>query len=464
MVVIGGGLAGLTAALELAEGGWPVTLLEARQKLGGRASSFEDDSSTDAVDLCQHVAMGACTHTIELCDRIGASDFFRREKVIHFVDETGTRTDFAGSTWLPAPLHLGMAFQGLKFLSVSERRAAALGVWKLLRLSSAECNTGQLANMTMQGWLARIGQPPRVMDRFWSLVLVSALGETLDRAALSMGRKVFVEGFAGHPQAYHVLVPTRSFDSLYEDHFVPALQKRGVEIVRKSAVQKLIVQKNRIVGVETGSGFQPARAVVVAIPWRKAAELLRPMEATRPIAERLDALEPSAISSIHLWFDQRPFDLDQMALVGKLSQWFFLRPMTRDDGSTWYHVQSIVSASRKLLGRDRDGLIAEVEREVRQLSPRGDSLKLLASRVVHQPEAVYSPTPAAMAIIPHQATPVRGLVLAGDWTATGWPATMEGAIRSGKLAASVIQRAYRRPLPKPIPELSPSWLMRWLTR
>jgi uncharacterized protein with NAD-binding domain and iron-sulfur cluster len=138
--------------------------------------------------------------------------------------------------------------------------------------------------------------------------------------------------------------------------------------------------------------------------------------------------------------------------------------MTRDDGSTWYHVQAIVSASRKLLGRDRDELIAEVEREVRQLSPRGKSLNLLASRVVHQPEAVYSPTPAAMANIPDQATPVRGLVLAGDWTATGWPATMEGAIRSGKLAASVIQRAYRRPSPKPIPELSPSWLMRWLTR
>jgi squalene-associated FAD-dependent desaturase len=464
VVVVGGGLAGLTAALELAEGGWPVTLLEARQKLGGRASSFEDDSSTDAVDLCQHVAMGACTHTIELFERIGANDFFRREKVIHFVDETGTRTDFAGSTWLPAPLHLGRAFQGLKFLSASERRAVALGVWKLLRLSAAECKTGARASMTMQGWLERIGQSPRVRDRFWSLVLVSALGETLDRAALSMGRKVFVEGFAAHPRAYHVLIPTHSFDSLYEGHFVPALQNRGVEIVRKCSAQKLVVERNRVVGMETAGGFQPARVVVVAVPWRKAAELLRPVEAARSIAERLDLLESSAISSIHLWFDQRPFDLDQMALVGRLSQWFFVRPMTREDGSTWYHVQSVISASRKLLGRDRDDLIAEVEREVRQLSPRGDSLKLLATRVVHQPDAVYGPTPAAMANIPDQSTPVRGLVLAGDWTATGWPATMEGAIRSGKLAAGVIQRAYRRPLLRAIPELSPSWLMRLLTR
>lgn len=466
VVVVGGGLAGLTAALDLAEAGWPVTVFESRGKLGGRASSFDDEASVDAIDLCQHVAMGACTHTIELCRRLGADDFFRREKVIHFLDESGTRSDFSGNRWLPAPLHLATAFARLKFLTASEQRAAAAGVWALLRLPVREQLQPPISDMSMAQWLTSIGQPPRVIERFWSLVLTSALGETLDRAALHAGRKVFVEGFASHADAYHVLVPARSFDALYEQHFVPALEQRGATIVRKSAVRELVIEKNRVAGVKTAAGFEPARVLIVAVPWFKAADLLRPIPVASDLAARIDRLQSSAITSVHLWFDQAPFDFDQVALVGRLSQWFFTRPvaMKTQSPATSFHVQAVISASREILGRDRDELVAQVEREIREASPRGHSLRLQGSRVVHQPDAVYSPTVEAWRNLPSASTPIRGLFLAGDWTATGWPATMEGAIRSGHTAANCVQAMYRRAPRKTISDLPPSWLMRWITR
>jgi squalene-associated FAD-dependent desaturase len=426
VVVIGGGLAGLAAAAALAEAGMPVTLLESRRRCGGRAASFADAASGDLVDACQHVAMGCCTNVLDLCRRTGLTDALRCDRTLVFIGPDSTRAACTPARWLPAPLHLAPLLLGMKHFTLGEKTALACG---MLRLAAVR-PTSAVGQTTALEWLTGIGQPEAVIRLFWQPVLESALGESIDLVSVTAARKVAVDGFLGHPQAADLWVPTAPLGALFGERLVAWLGGRGVEVRTGTAVTALERDATgRVTGVRCGAALLPCSAVILAVAWRQAARLVPDLV---PAAD--ERLTGSPITAVHLWFDRQVIDLPHAVLVGRVSQWVF-RP---DEAAAGGYCQVVISASRGLLGGDRERLIEAVVTELRDLFPAARSARLLEAKVVTDPTAVLSVRPGVDAVRPPASTAVPSLFLAGDWTATGWPSTMEGAVRSGRLAADAL--------------------------
>jgi squalene-associated FAD-dependent desaturase len=460
VVIVGGGLAGLAAFLELSRRRIPVTLLESRPRLGGRASSFVDRATGSAIDNCQHVAMGCCTNFEAFCDTLLVTDFFRREERLWFVGPDKRISRFAAGPW-PAPLHLAGAFGGLKHLTWRDRLAIAHG----LRALARENNPERLAGQSFGDWLAHHGQSPGTIERFWHVVLVSALSETVDRVNVAAARKVFCDGFLRHHSAWEVLIPTRPLGELYDAPLADWTNRVGGEIRTGTGVSRVIVTDGRATGVVLRDGSElPASGVILAVPPWLVGDML--VEAgPLPETAGLDQLEFAPIASVHLWFDREVCPLPHAAFVGHLTQWVFnhARILRSPDKDT-HALQVVISASRGVGADDegREGVIRRVVDELAAVWPQVRDAKLLHSRMVVESKAALSMLPGVERFRPPQRTALPGLYLAGDYTRTGWPSTMEGAVRSGYLAAERVLEDAGRAERIARPDLPVATLSRWL--
>jgi squalene-associated FAD-dependent desaturase len=436
VAVIGGGLAGLAAAVALADEGVGVELYEATARLGGRAGSFADPVSGELVDHCQHVSMGCCTNLANFCRRANIADCFRRDRTLHFIGPDGRHFPLAASRWLPAPLHLAPALLKLGYLSLGDKIGIARAMRRLMRMAPSAAADVDGDGPTVGQWLREQRQSQRAIDRFWSVVLVSALSETVDRASLSAARKVFVDGFLAARQGYEVEVPTAALGEMYGKRMIEALSARDVTVHLSSPITSLQGNDQAVREVCFADGTRRHfDAVIVAVPWRRVGELLAsPLAAALPLLRSLDQIRSAPITAVHLWFDRPMTSLPHAVLIDRLSQWVFNHGASAADPPE-HHYQVIVSASRDLAGRDRDEIATEVHDELVSAWPAARDARLLRHRIVTQQHAVFSPQVGVDRLRPSQITPVPNLFLAGDWTATGWPATMEGAVRSGYLAA-----------------------------
>jgi squalene-associated FAD-dependent desaturase len=455
VVVVGAGLAGLAAAAALVDGGCRVTVLEARRRVGGRAASFDDPVGGGLVDACQHVAMGCCTNFLDLARRAGFAGALRHDRTLWFIAPNGERSACTPWSSLPAPLHLAPLLFGMRHFSWWERSKLGLGMIRLARTRGAALDD------TAAAWLERIGQPERVVRLFWQPVLESALGESIDLVSVSAARKVAVDGFLAHPAAADLHVPVEPLGVLFGERLLEWLVATGVRIDTGAAVQGIERDGGVARGVVTPGGVVACDGVVVAVPWRAAARLVP--ELVPQAEERLAA---SPITAVHLWFDRQVVDLPHAVLVGRVSQWVFRGEAAAGAPGPGY-CQVVISASRGLLGGDRERLVATVVDELRNVFPQARAATLLASRVVTDPTAVLSVRPGVDAVRPGAATSIGNLTLAGDWTATGWPSTMEGAVRSGRLAAAtllpvVVPRAPAQPGRGLTPDLPRGLLARLL--
>jgi len=459
VAVVGGGLAGLAAAAALAEAGLAVTVFEARRRAGGRAASFEDPVGGGLVDACQHVAMGCCTNFLDLCRRAGLDDRLRRDRTLWFIGPEGDRAACTPSRLLPAPLHLAPLLAGMRHFTLREKMSLAAGMLRLARLRTGAGGARPAATAperrTAAGWLAAIGQPDRVVRLFWQPVLESALGESMDLVDVAAARKVVVDGFLAHREAADLLVPTEPLGTLFGTGLVGWLAGRGVEVRTGAAVNRLDRDASGCVrGVETAGGTVPCDAAVVAVPWRQAARLLPDLV---PPAD--DRLAGSPITAVHLWFDRPVLDLPHAVLVGRVSQWVFRGDDPPAGGG---HCQVVISASRGLCDGDRGTLLAAVLEDLRATFPAARAAVLRDSRIVTDPTAVLSVRPGVEAARPAAATRIANLFLAGDWTATGWPSTMEGAVRSGRRAAEAAAAHLGRPCSALVADLPKGPLVRLL--
>jgi squalene-associated FAD-dependent desaturase len=431
VVIVGGGLAGLATAAALAHAAVRVTVLEARRRAGGRAASFEDPVAGGLVDACQHVAMGCCTNFLDLCREAGLSPALRLDRTLWFVGPDGDRAACTPSRRLPAPLHLMPLLGSMRHFSWRERMALAVGMLRLARYRDS-VRGGKPA--TARAWLAAVGQPERVIRLFWQPVLESALGESIDLVSVAASRKVVVDAFLAHRQAADLFVPVEPLGTLFGERLVGWLERRGVTVSAGRAVTAIDRDPaGRVVGVRCGHEPLAADAVVVAVPWRQAARVAADVV---PAAD--ERLAGSPITAVHLWFDRDCIDLDHAVLVGRVSQWVF-RPAAAEGRPPGY-CQVVISASRGIAD-DREQLVATVVAELRDVFPAARAAAVVDARVVTDPTAVLSVRPGVDAVRPRAETAVPGLFLAGDWTATGWPSTMEGAVRSGRLAALAVGRS-----------------------
>jgi squalene-associated FAD-dependent desaturase len=445
VAVAGGGLAGLAAACALSDTGFRVTLFEKRPFLGGRASSYEHPGTGEVIDNCQHVLFRVCTNLVEFYERIGVAGQIRWYDEMTFI-EPGGRTSTMKSSLLPAPLHTAPSFLGFSFLTAADKFSISRALIPLTL--SEQRDTGR----SFQEWLERHGQTANAIARFWRPILISALSEELDRISISAAAQVVRESMKS-PAARHMGVPTIPLTDLYNaaGEYVRA---RGGTFHFRCPVEGFSSEASQVRvflrGEDAGPGQTPESRfdyLVVALPFDALDRILPDAPDSAQTREQLAHFENSPITGIHLWFDRQISDLDHAVLLDRTIQWMFhksrLQPIrTQANGApAGSYVELVVSSSKTLIDKSRAEIVELALSEVREFFPAAREANLVKSTVIKEVNATYSPRPGIDAHRPGPITAWPRIFLAGDWTATGWPATMEGAVRSGYRAAEALALA-----------------------
>jgi squalene-associated FAD-dependent desaturase len=467
VIVIGGGLAGLSSGVALAEAGFRVRLLERRPHLGGRAASYVLPSG-EHVDNCQHVTLGCCTNLEDFYRRVGAADKIKFFDRLYFAAPDGRRGVMRAAA-LPAPLHLAFSFATFPLLRWMDKSAIAKALLTIARsggrptdISSSESN-GDIG-VTMLSWLQKHRQTDRAIHRFWEVILVSALDEELDRIDARYGIDVFWKAFLSTRGGYRVGIPRVPLGDLY-DGCKDAIIKRGGDVQLRAGVRGFVVTSGRVEGVEREDGsVEKADYYVAAVPQNILPELLPP-EAVEdePVFSNLSKLRTSPITGVHLWFDRPVMSEPFLTLLDSTTQWVFNKTQLYGEGAEngGQYLQLVISASYNLTQRSRQDIIALCIDELREVLPATHEAVLVKGTVVKEMCATFSPALGSDRWRPQQKSPLPGLFLAGDWTATGWPSTMEGAVRSGYLAAEAILSDTGAPQTFLQPDLRPEGLARF---
>jgi len=433
VAVVGGGLAGLAAGCALASSGFRVTLFERRPYLGGRASSYQHPGTGEVVDNCQHVLLGCCTNLIQFYERLGVENKIRWYDRLTFL-EPGGRTSVISPSMLPAPFHNAPAFLRAPCLDLSDKLAIGMAMAALA--STTPRDDGE----TFLAWLRRHAQTKQAIERFWKPVLVSALNEDLDRMSVPYAAQVVRESFLKSAAAGRMGVPTVPLSELYRvaGDYIAA---HGGDVRCRSNVDSFLTEADRVklLASGEGTGFD---YVIFAVPFDVLSRILPQTSAAEPLRRDLARFETSPITGIHLWFDRQITDLDHAVLLDRTIQWMFHKSklLGRNQDANGSYVELVVSSSKTLVEKSRAEIIELALGELREFFPGARDANLVKSTVIKEVHATYSPLPGVDAYRPGPETAWPRIFLAGDWTATGWPATMEGAVRSGYLAAESVAR------------------------
>lgn len=445
IAIVGGGLAGCSAALALARepdaaARFHITLVECKSRLGGRVGSYTDQTSGLSVDYCQHVGMGCCTALKQLIEWLDQQSLWRVERDLYFYGPGPQRQRLTALPCLPAPLHLTGWLWNWPGLNWQDRWQIARGMLAINRIPLVGTRADQLENTSAWDWLRSHGQADRVLERFWSTIIVSALGERLDRVGLLPMAKVFQDGFLRRRDAYHLLVPQRPLDELFGIRVHDALVASGVDVQLNTTISEAQWQgaQCKRLTLSNGSTIHPDH-LIVAVPWHAVGQVVKDCEDTevKRIAEQADRIESSPISGVHTWWDRAWLPTPHAVLVGHLCQWVFPHAESNSAANEHYY-QIVISASRMLPRGNQQEVARLIEADLREVFSEAREARLLRVRVVTDPQAVFSVAPGSGRLRPPAGTGNGNLLWAGDWTGTGWPATMEGAIRSGLAAAKAI--------------------------
>lgn len=458
VTVVGGGVAGLAAACALSDSGYQVRLLERRPYVGGRASSYEHPGTGEVIDNCQHILLGCCTNLIDFYRRLGVQRDIFWSGTVTFLEPGGRRSTLA-SSMMPAPLHTAWSFLGAKCFSVADKWAIARGIRGFLR-AAPEDSAESFAE-----WLARYRQPERAVRRFWNPVLASALNEEPEHISVRYAAKVFREAFLFSAEGGRMGIPRIPLSELYS-RAVEYVEARGGRVHLRTSAEGFQRADGQWT-VRSGTECFASDSIVLAVPFEALANLL-PVLPSNDEAEALRGnlaeFRHSPITSVHLWFDREITELTHAALLDTTIQWLYnksrIQEHSEKDATKGSHIELVVSASKSLVPIQRQEILDLALRELGLFFPAVKDAKLLKAVVTKEVRATYSIRPLLDRIRPSAKSPWPGVYLAGDWTATGWPSTMESGVRSGYLAAEAIARDRGDGRKFLIPDLPPTGLMR----
>jgi squalene-associated FAD-dependent desaturase len=459
--IIGGGLAGLAAGCALADAGYKVTIFERKPYLGGRASSYEHPATGEVVDNCQHVLLGCCTNLINLYERLGVQDQIRWYEKLTFI-EPGGRSGTLEPSGLAAPFHASPAFLKFPLLSMRDKLGVVRAMLAVMNGVPKDDGTD------FETWLLAHGQTQRAIDRFWGPVLVSALNDDLDQVSVSYGAMVFRDAFLKSAEAGRMGVPTVPLSQLY-GHAADYIRARGGEVQLRSSVEGFSASGTRPV-VHGAGGEEEFDYIVSAVPFHAVEKLLPHESASEKFATELQGLHTVPITGIHFWFDREVTPLEHAVLLDRTIQWMFQKSKILGRSgpggpiAAGSYLELVVSSSKTLLEKPRAEIIELALRELMEFFPSAKDARLLKATVVKEVHATFSPSPGSDAHRLKPQTPWKNVFMSGDWTATGWPATMEGAVRGGYATAEALASAAGRPLKFLVPDLEPQGLMKLLPR
>jgi len=442
----------MSCAVALAEAGIRVRLFEKKPHLGGRATSYTLPDGSE-VDNCQHLTLGCCTNLADFFRRVGAEKKIRMYDRMYLMDRHGSRGTMKSGV-LPPPLHMAPSMMFFGALSTADKRGIAKA---LMTIARAGGSPSGIEGITMLEWLQRMKQTTGAIQRFWRVVLVSALDEELDRAEARYGIDVFWKTFLANRRGSLIGLPSVPLAELYRG-CADAIVRQGGEVKMRSGIREIRVRDNRFAGAafEDGSEVE-ADACVAAVPYDALPEMLpATMSETGGPLAGLRELRTSPITSVHFWYDRPVMDKPYLALMDYTTQWIFNKtllyapagrngdgPHPQDDRRQY--LQIVISASYDLVAKSRQEIIDLCRAELAEILPATRTAMLLKSTVIKEVHATFSPAPGVDKWRPQQTSGVENLYFAGDFTRTGWPSTMEGAVRSGYLAAEAVLAGFGQP-------------------
>jgi squalene-associated FAD-dependent desaturase len=438
VAVIGGGVAGMSAACSLAEAGFRVQLIERRGYLGGRASSYLHPGANEVIDNCQHVLFGCCTNLLAFYERIGAREKIHWTQQMTMIEPGGRRSRLGPSALpLPAPLHGALSFLRADAFTLADKLTLGRAISAMAKPDARYDENESLAD-----WLRRHKQTPGAINRFWRLVIASALNADLEHIAVSYAAKVIRELFMNSAWAGAMGMSTVPLSELYagaEKH----LHDRGSSVLYSTNVEALA--RDEAAGkwtIATRTGPLSADYVILALPFEATAKLLPNMPAAEgadKLAQQIAQHEHWPICSVHLWFDRAITDLDHAVLLDREIHWMYnkgkLQPWRNVKGS---YLELVQSASRDFAALPREQAIQQAVDELGEFFPEVKTATLEKAALIKEIRATFGVPPGIDAARPTANSPWPSLYLAGDWIQTGWPSTMESAARSGHLAAEAL--------------------------
>jgi squalene-associated FAD-dependent desaturase len=436
VVVVGGGLAGTTAALDLACRGWDTTLLESRRKLGGAVRSFR--RSTEAgeldVDTGQHVFLRCYGEYLTLLYQLGVAHQapLQPRMDIPVLRPARRMVRLRSTGRLPAPAHLVPSLLHYDALTVRERLRAAATMAALRHVDPDDPRTDE---QTFGRWLRSRGETDASIEALWGLIAVAALNLPVDDASLALAARVFRTALLERPDAADVGLPAVPLSDLHDVAARARLRAVGARCVTGERVRGIepVDAAGGGFTVRTDTGEAMADAVVVATPHGQATALVP--AAACPDRSAWDRLGSTPIVNVHVRYERPVTSLPFAAAVGSPVQWVFDRTRSGEPGQ---HLAVSLSAADQVLGMPAGELVARYERALAELFPAARATAVLDAFVTREPQATFRQTAGTGVVRPPTRTRLPGLVLAGAWTATGWPDTMEGAVRSGRAAARAL--------------------------
>jgi hydroxysqualene dehydroxylase len=437
VVIIGGGFAGLAAAVDLAERGKKVVLLERRAFLGGRAYSFTDKVTGDTIDNGQHLMMGCYHYTLAFLKKIGASHKvkFQPNPRVDFLSDTAGHASFACPP-LPAPLHLLAGLARLQTIGWGDRlRALRVG----LALRTMNGNRARLADITVREWLNELGQSETMQRRFWDLVALATLNEAPEIASADMFARVLDQAFMHAKQDSTMVISRVGLSDLYTTDAVKFIESHGGEVRLNAAVKSIDFENGRAVGVTLSNGERLAAAAIIsAVPYFMLKDLLAP-ELLATHFPAVAEFKSAPIVSINLWYDEPVTDLEFVSLLDSPIEWVFNKnAIAGETRPQRQHLALVISGAHQSAPQPKETLIALAHAEMKRFFPTARLQQPLHAYVVKEQQATISHTVGTARHRPAQQTPLANFFLAGDWTATGLPATIESAVWSGQECARLL--------------------------
>lgn len=434
-IIIGAGTAGIAAAVELTKANKRVLVLESKSYFGGRARSFEDTTTGETIDNGQHVLMGCYTSLLYILKELRTDHLLTRQNAlsVNFIDSDGRR-DILNTSILPGKLGAAFGILNLQNISLASKfRALQLAL--LLQIGRVKTE-----NLTAQKFLEKYRQPDEIIERFWEPIILATLNSTPHQAAASLLVEVLKRAFFAGRTASQILIPSLGLSSLFEP-FPDWLENHGGKLMLGTSVQNVEVNNGTASSVITSSGEKlTAKTIIAALPPKQLLRILPQELQFHPKFEALHEYQFSPIVSVYLWFDRDWCDVDFAAMLGTKTQWIFNRrkiaktsPLlqTKFPG----HISLTVSAGDELVDTHPEQVVLLCVEELKRAFPDAAGAQLLSWKVIKEKSATFLATPAMERRRLSAETLVPNLFLAGDWTATSLPATLEGAAQSGVKAA-----------------------------
>ena len=436
VAIVGAGLAGVAAACELADRGFAVTLLERRPFAGGKTYSFAHTASGAEVDNGQHVILNCCTAYRDFLRRLGQSEAVRHQRRLDVVIMSmGRPAHLAARPW-PAPFHLLPSLLGYQHLSPRERLRA---VWGALHMLRTDERTPGLDDQPFAAWLRRHGQTPELIQRLWDVIVVATLNGRCEEVSAAAALMVLRTGFLRSTTGGGIGVPSVPLSALHVEPALCYLQQRGAEFLTRAAVRSVHVEDGAVVGLSLADGASiEASACVLATPPSATLKLLPHPWRDHPFFDPIGRIRSAPIVNVHLWYERPVIDLPFVAFVDDDLQWAFNTSLLHGERLPGQHLTLSLSAAQRYMSLEKREIIERLASALGRIFPAARGNRLVQAVVIKEPDATFLPEPGAGRRRPGPATPIAGLFLAGAWTDTGWPATMESAVRSGMACAQAV--------------------------